>query len=64
MHKVRNTLGLGQLPATARTENGNASGRPWWRKEDAARRDVGGWNLLLGDLELEVLLDLPHLLPT
>jgi hypothetical protein len=36
--------------------------RPWWRGEDAARCDVGGWDLLLGDLGLEILLGLPHLL--
>jgi hypothetical protein len=40
-----------------------SSSRPWWRGEDAAQRDVGGWDLLLGDLGLEVLLGLPHLLP-
>jgi hypothetical protein len=38
-------------------------GRPWWRGEEVARRGVGGWDLLLGDLGLEVLLGLPHLLP-
>jgi hypothetical protein len=35
-----------------------SSGRPWCRGEDAARRDVGGWDLLLRDLGLEVLLGL------
>jgi hypothetical protein len=28
-----------------------------------ARCDVSGWDLLLGDLGVEVLLGLPHLLP-
>jgi hypothetical protein len=40
-----------------------SSGRPWWRGEDVARRDVGGWDLLLRDLGLEELHRLPHLLP-
>jgi hypothetical protein len=40
-----------------------SSGRPWWRGEDVARRGIDGWDLLLGDLGLEVLLGLPHLLP-
>jgi hypothetical protein len=41
-----------------------STSRPWWRGEDATRRGVDGWDLLLGDLELEVLLSLPHLQPT
>jgi hypothetical protein len=40
-----------------------SSGWPWGRGEVAAQRDVGGWDLLLRDLGMEVLLGLPHLLP-
>jgi hypothetical protein len=40
-----------------------SSSRPWWRGEDAARRGIGGWDILLGDLGLKVLVGLPHLLP-
>jgi hypothetical protein len=40
-----------------------SSGRPWWRGEEAARRGVDGWDLLLGDRGLEVLLGLYHLPP-
>jgi hypothetical protein len=39
-----------------------SSGWPWWRGEDVAGRGVNGWDLLLEDLGLEVLLGLHHLL--